>query len=176
MKNLFLLSITLLISTTCISQLITYNEVVSSEKRPKGNFTEYQSSNGEVFKVGQDIVFGEPTNFNDTYENIILTDNLSYQENASGASGYKSEIVKLSIYGTKRLGFGVRAIGRSTVIGKYQIYIEKALEKGEIVSEIMTRGEAIAKLKEAKDLLDLEMMTQEEYDKLRKELTPFIKQ
>ncbi len=60
--------------------------------------------------------------------------------------------------------------------GKYQIYIEDALKKEEIVSEIMTRAEAIAKLKEAKERLDLEMMTQEEYDKLKKELTPIIKQ
>lgn len=39
----------------------------------------------------------------------------------------------------------------------------------------MTREEAIAKLKEAKDLLDLEMMSQEEYDALREELTPIIR-
>ncbi len=38
----------------------------------------------------------------------------------------------------------------------------------------MTRDEAIAKLKEAKELLDLEMMSQEDYDALRKELSPII--
>jgi len=39
----------------------------------------------------------------------------------------------------------------------------------------MTREEAIAKLKEAKDLFDLDMMSQDEYDALRKELTPIIR-
>ena len=38
----------------------------------------------------------------------------------------------------------------------------------------MTREEAIAKLREAKELLDLEMMSQEDYDALRKELSPII--
>ena len=38
----------------------------------------------------------------------------------------------------------------------------------------LTRKEAIAKLKESKDLLDLGMLTQEEFDALRKELTPII--
>ena len=39
---------------------------------------------------------------------------------------------------------------------------------------VASREEAIAKLKEAKDLLDLEMMSQEEYDKIKAELTPII--
>ena len=39
----------------------------------------------------------------------------------------------------------------------------------------MNRENAIKKLKEAKDLLELEIITQEEYDKLKAELTPIIK-
>jgi hypothetical protein len=38
----------------------------------------------------------------------------------------------------------------------------------------MTREQAIVKLKESKDLLDLGLMTLEEYEKLRTELTPII--
>lgn len=38
----------------------------------------------------------------------------------------------------------------------------------------ISRAEAIAKLKEAKDLLDLGIMTQEEYDALKEKLTPVI--
>ena len=54
---------------------------------------------------------------------------------------------------------------------------EIAYEIGEVrlANRLMTREEAIAKLKEAKDLLDLDLMTQEEYDALRKELTPIIR-
>ena len=44
-----------------------------------------------------------------------------------------------------------------------------------IPSSMMTRDEAIAKLKESKDLLELDMMSQEEYDELRKKLAPIIK-
>ena len=39
----------------------------------------------------------------------------------------------------------------------------------------ISRDEAIKKLKEAKDLLDIEMMTREEFDKLKEELRPIIK-
>lgn len=43
------------------------------------------------------------------------------------------------------------------------------------MSKYITREEAIAKLKESKDLLDLEMISQEEYDKIKTDLTPIIK-
>ena len=38
----------------------------------------------------------------------------------------------------------------------------------------MTREQAIAKLKEAKDLYDLQIISESEYNELRKELTPII--
>ena len=38
----------------------------------------------------------------------------------------------------------------------------------------MTRDEALAKLKEAKDLLDLGLMSSEEFEKMREELKTII--
>lgn len=60
---------------------------------------------------------------------------------------------------------------------RYITATNMSLENGEALNpnRLMTREEAITKLKEAKDLLDLEMMTQEEYDALRKKLTPIIR-
>ncbi len=57
------------------------------------------------------------------------------------------------------------------------IDIEKAIETGEIISKNKkpTREEAIKKLREAKDLLVIGVITEAEYDKLEKELIPIIK-
>ena len=55
------------------------------------------------------------------------------------------------------------------------INLEGALEAGEVISGRISRKEAIAKLKEAKDLLDLDLMTLDEYNSLKAELTPIIK-
>ena len=57
------------------------------------------------------------------------------------------------------------------------IDIEKAIETGEIETKYkkITREEAIKKLREAKDLLIIEVITQQEYDKIEKELMPIIK-
>lgn len=53
---------------------------------------------------------------------------------------------------------------------------ELAIEYGEILlkNKKKTREEAIAELKEAKDLVDIDMMSKEEFEELKKELAPFI--
>ena len=52
----------------------------------------------------------------------------------------------------------------------------KSLSSGEIINPDapMTKNQAIAKLKEGKELLELEIISQDEYDALKKELTPMI--
>lgn len=39
----------------------------------------------------------------------------------------------------------------------------------------MTRDEAIAKLKQSKELMEVDMMSKEEFEELKKELAPIIK-
>ena len=68
--------------------------------------------------------------------------------------------------------------GRAFGLYKYMSVedYEKAVLAGEIKSlnAPMTREEAIAKLKESKDLLDLGLLGQPEYEKIKQELTPII--
>ncbi|MBH08586.1 MAG: hypothetical protein CMP71_06150 [Flavobacteriales bacterium] len=56
------------------------------------------------------------------------------------------------------------------------IDIEKAFSLGEVINHVqkLNREEAIKKLKEAKDLYELDLMSKSEYEKLRLELTPII--
>jgi len=85
--------------------------------------------------------------------------------------------------GSKKKPLNVQIIlgeinGRAFGINKYLSVMntELAIESEEIFlkNRKMTREEAIAKLKEAKELLDLEMMSQQDYDALKKELSPII--
>lgn len=68
--------------------------------------------------------------------------------------------------------------GRAFGINKYMSVTdyEKAVLAGEIKSlnAPLTRDEAIAKLKESKDLLDLGVIEEEDYEALKEELTPII--
>ena len=54
--------------------------------------------------------------------------------------------------------------------------LERAISLGELINPNapLTREQAIAKLKEAKDLLELEMMSKDDFEALKAELTPII--
>jgi hypothetical protein len=68
--------------------------------------------------------------------------------------------------------------GKAFGINKYLSVMdtELAIESGEILlkNRKMTREEAISKLKEAKELMEIDMMTKEEFEKLKKKLRPII--
>lgn len=68
--------------------------------------------------------------------------------------------------------------GRAFGINKYLSVMdtELAIESGEILlkNRKMTRDEAIAKLKEAKELMEIDMMSNEDFNELKKELAPII--
>lgn len=68
--------------------------------------------------------------------------------------------------------------GRAFGINKYLSVMDTELgvESGEILlkNRKMTREEAIAKLKEAKELLEIDMMSKEEFEELKKNLAPII--
>ena len=59
---------------------------------------------------------------------------------------------------------------------KYLTINVNSFSSGEVVNpnRLMTRKEAIDKLKESKDLLDLGIISQQEYDVIKKNLTPII--
>ena len=68
--------------------------------------------------------------------------------------------------------------GRAFGINKYLSVMdtELAIESGEILLKNMkmTREEAIEKLKEAKELMEIDMMSKDEFEELKKELAPLI--
>lgn len=68
--------------------------------------------------------------------------------------------------------------GRAFGINKYLSVMdtELAIESGEVLllNRKMTREEAILELKEAKELLDIDMMSKKEFEELKKKLAPII--
>lgn len=68
--------------------------------------------------------------------------------------------------------------GRAFGINKYLSVMdtELAIESGELLlkNRKMTREEAISKLKEAKELMEIDMITKEKFEELKTELAPII--
>ncbi|MCW0483311.1 hypothetical protein [Gaoshiqia sediminis] len=107
-------------------------------------------------------------------------------ENASGAMQGELVVIsemKVSHKGSKKKPLALTILlgepnGRAFGINKYMSVVdfEKSVLAGEIknLHAPLTREEAIAKLKESKDLLDLGLLEQSDYEAIKQELTPVI--
>ena len=164
----------------------------------------YQTKSGDWIKLGDTLVIGSPSNANNlevvnagqlsqvstlNHSHIFLGSNAS---TLMGSSMFANSSMKddkvfitdiiMSRFSKKNefkvsVSFNKVGGGRFAGIKKLgRAYLEAALESGELINGNagLTREQAIAKLKEQKDLLDLGLISQEDFDKLRKELTPII--
>jgi hypothetical protein len=180
MKNQILVAL-LLLNTLCFGQnQLTYKEVSEMQTRPlsERDLDAYESKDRYIYKVGDKIKIGIPS-AGRYYSYLFTGDGIITPIVAANSlsAGHDAEIKKITISGTKRSGFYI-SLKMKGMIGFGDGYMvtnfETALSTGEIEGFGMTREQAISKLKEAKDLLDLGMMTQEEYDKMKGELSPII--
>jgi len=158
---------------------------------------------GSVIQQGSDLIVGVPSNNMNVNTNVYngqkvapTTIDFSYlmigrystmavlSATYFGSNFSDTEIVveKIKIFSS---GKNITAFvdftkkdGTNTAMGKYGsiLGLTTALNKGEIINpnRPMNRQEAIAKLKEAKDLLDLGMMSEDDFEKLKAELQPII--
>tara|TARA_B100000315_G_C14368204_1_gene491708 strand:- start:217 stop:783 length:567 start_codon:yes stop_codon:yes gene_type:complete len=152
---------------------ITYEQTLEIKK---GKTKSYITSRGEKFSVGQTFKFGAPKRKDQRKYDYIwiksfMGPNLGTIE--STWNGWEATIKKIEW----------RKEGSQTFVmvhikqGNWNLLVqdfEAAIESGEIVTSVLSKKTAIDKLKEAKELLDLEIITQDEYDEIKKSLTPFI--
>ena len=175
-KTLTFLSMFLFTNLLSAQTEIKFEDLNGLTSKPKASeLKKYIASNGEVFEIGGNVNFNEPSGKSNTYQYItkqVLTEVYPVD---TYSNNEEVKILKFRIVGTKRSGFKVFLITNSKDgAWRYIVDTEQSLIANEIKSNILSREEAIAKLKEAKDLLDLEMMSQEDYDKIKAELTPII--
>jgi hypothetical protein len=89
-------------------------------------------------------------------------------------AGKEAEIKKIAIRGTKRLGYALWLICEGP-LQPFSIQLEKAIETGELVIEGYTSDQALEELLKAKSKLDFALISQEEFDSLKTELSKYIK-
>lgn len=157
------------IDTNCQSSA-TYDEVISKQKT--GLIDKYTTQNGEEFKVGDTITLGVAFR-NEKYDFIQQNAGIEYYPLPNSASNSKVVIKKFTIRmktvyvnTTKPQGF---------VYGLIINNFDSAVSNGEIKSKIMTSDQALEELKKWKDKYDLGLITEEEYNKKKEELSKFIK-
>lgn len=164
-------------------QVKILKEKSEAKELTKEGITQYTASNGAVIKIADKFRLNRPEGGSKTFVSI---QNKPTVMNMLGNSGFIStvntsmsntEITIKTIYiiGSRKLGFKAMAeLATCGTCNNLIVDIELAIESKEVRTNGMTREEAIAKLKETKDLLDLGLVKQEDYDKLKTELTPII--
>jgi hypothetical protein len=198
MKKIILI-ITLLLGNVVFGQRsLTSSEAkdleITSGFRNGDEILEFTLEDGNVIKKGSEFIIGtplNPTTFTYTriyvgYYNLfseILSPSITLNSSFKGTK-VVVETLKVNRQKLKRkselmiLAY-VYDPAMSSLLGEKRrtiVDLELALSTGEVVNpnQKMTREQAIVKLKESKDLLDLGLLTQEEYDKIKSELTPII--
>ena len=150
-KLLVLLVVVLAFNLSSAQKVATYEQVKSKEV--KGKLDSYITKNGETFNVGDELTIGIP-----------LSGSLGY-----GATPNDVVVIEKLLAFNKHVFLYAKGDCKIS-----ERIFEDLLKNNEVKSNLMSRSEAIAKLKESKDLLDLGLLSQDEYDSIKTELTVII--
>lgn len=168
-KKLTTLLVLLFNILTIHSQEVKYSEIT---KEQEGYINSYLASDGAIYKIGDKIKIGLPySNCKSTFTFLKLTSN---NVMTSDYSGQEVIISKMLVYGDDKTGYSVFVYTKGYV-GEYEIQFESALKTKEIISQGKTSDEALQELKKEKEKLDLQIITQEEYERKKLELIKYIK-
>lgn len=180
MKKIFsTLAITIFLSCSIVQgQTATFSEV--RNKKVKGFITEYMTESGVIFKTGDTLKIGYPFR-NDCFVHVWNTSTLiiagiageSPTPLTTTSSGQIGVIKKMRCRSRTLL---VTTYGQGESKGLSIINFEEAFKTGEIIlPNYLTSDEALSLLKKSKEKLDLELISQEEYNEIKTELIKFIK-
>lgn len=174
--------------------LITYEETqdlaIASAYSNGTEFRSYKCKDGTVVNVGDKLIIGSPsTNTNQftfIYQGKVSITSAIFVTPQPVAGSYQAEEVVIDniiVYHAKNSKKSVLNMVlyvsnpnfANTLKNRTILDFEKALQLKEIHNpNAMTKEVAIAKLKEAKELLDLGVITQSKYDSLKAVLSPVI--
>ena len=177
------------------AELFDMSLSVDKQKKLYKSKVEAQSikfRDGSVIKLGDTLTIGGSANKISNYYTTLQVGRYSL---GMAIAGSVPVMYGLTIKGTKVVVDKIRVwrtMGRVVVmadlkqleVGKGAMFsyvgclnFEIAVTEGEIINPNapMTRDQAIAKLKEAKELLDLDLMSKEEFNEIKVSVTSIIK-
>lgn len=139
LKTIFIIGLMFLFTGFSFSQGLNHQEIPSK----RGQYESYTASDGTVFKVGERVEIGTPSNGNvftfiDEGDGILM----AKREVTAGAKGQKAEIVKILVSGNRRIGFSVEFKTKgASPLHNYNIQVENALLSGEIIGQTLKNTE-----------------------------------
>ncbi|MBT3588771.1 MAG: hypothetical protein HN507_08990 [Flavobacteriaceae bacterium] len=178
-KNVIQIGDTVILGNPTNQELSSKTYTGSYGNKARGGISKTRSTTKKTYEF---VKMGRPAGFG----SVMTAMNGDAQVMASNSLKNTKAIVKeIKAYhrGSKKKPLYLIMVlgemnGRAFGINKYLSVMDTglAIESGEILlkNRKMTREEAISKLKEAKELMEIDMMTKEEFEKLKKKLRPII--
>ena len=201
MKNILIL-ILLTCSLFSFAQTVTYQDIKAqmsakelSGKKGGGDITEYVASDGVSYKIGSTITYGYPTNgkyylyfkdvtgswvnaFTDESDNVASSaanrEVAERVENRAGGVATIKRIQCIPIDPYNKLNSGCKIYLVLNRGGLACTNFEEAIAVGEVQTKMKSSDAALQELKKWKEKLDLQIITQEEYDAKKAELMKYI--
>ena len=176
MKRLFIAIFAMLVVAGAQAQTLEHNQLQYLQNK-QYEFNSYKATDNHVYVIGEELTIGEPSGKlgQFLYYTSALQTAIGGTGVTSAFTGKKIIIKNLSLAGLKKSGFHVVITANLQGLGLIYIKLENALASGELVGLGMTSDKALEELKKAKDKLELEIITQEEYDKIKAELMEYMK-
>ena len=160
---------------------VTFNELESWSRKNNGPYESYTSKDGHTYRREEKVTFGV-TSDGKTYRYMWERMNAMhilggvFTSPISGKLAGKTGVIKnIIVRGNKKTGHEVTVVVGIGATSRIEVRpFEMALESGEIVSLGKTKEGAMKELKEAKDMLDLGLITKEQFEAKKAELSKYI--
>lgn len=150
------------------AQTCTTEDVKANKE---GNYSSYTNNNNEVFAVGDTLRFGKAAGVS-TYK--YLSNSLAAVALSSNAVCSAAVIKKISVK-KQRLEVTTKKPLNGGLGGVFVSDLDQAIAAGEVITSVLTSDQALSKLKTEKDKLDLGVITPEQYEAKKQELSKYIK-
>ena len=168
--KLFLLLITTFSGFQTIAQTLKFSDI--GKEKPKGKISQYIASDGTIFNIGDTLIIGKATGNDGSYIHL-------YEAHyPAKANRINLKIIPqlFDVVGSKSSGWKIKIYTKANWSeGPFHFFIEDIIGSGEIRMSRFSNDEALAELKRFKEKLDLQLITQEEYDQKKEELVKYIK-
>lgn len=173
MKALFTASVLLVLANFSMAQELNFNDLGMAHKGQE--LSTYIARDGSVYKVGDRVQMGMPSNerkFTYITQGVM---NLMPSQLSASATGEETEIKKMWVVGNEETGYSVTVRADNlNGLSNYTIQFENAVSTNELIGNGMTREQALDMLNKAQEKLKMGLITQEEFDRLKGVLNKFI--
>lgn len=173
MKKILFVVFALIASFNLSAQELKYSDLTTELKTKQ--FEKYISKDGTLFQVGGKVKMGLPSDSRKFVYVLHVDPIAGVSDVGTNYANREVEIKKIQVVGNLKKGYKVWVITDGGIaLAKLNFDIETALQTKEVKGDGMSSDDALATLKKAKDKLDLGLITKEEFDKLKSELSKFI--